>query len=195
MENVNELSALSGIPSESFADAIFNRYARRLMHVAGERLGAKLRSKVSPEDIVQSAFKSFFRRQREFHFENDGADGLWGLLVVITVRKCAKWADAYGAAKRDARMEISLQGTPVDGQQWRELVSREPGPEEALLLTELVEGLMGRLDGRQREIVALRMQGFEVNEIADQVRASQRTVARVTAQAKELLRGLLAAGE
>ncbi len=191
MDDLHALSTLTGIPPERFADALFNRYAGRLMVVARDRLGARLRAKVSPEDVVQSAFKSFFRRQDEFQFDHDGSDGLWGLLVVITVRKCTKWADLFGAGKRSAEREVSLNADGPAGDPWREVAGREPGPDEAAVLSDLIERLMERLGPREQEIIALRMQGCELEEIAGQVRSSRRTVARVVAEAKDVLRELL----
>lgn len=191
MDDAAELSTLSGLPPEAFADAVFNRYAGRLMRVARERLSARLQSKVSPEDVVQSAFKSFFRRQHEFEFQNDDSDGLWSLLVVMTIRKCAKWADVFGADKRSVDREISLDTETASGHRWREAVGREPGPEEAAMLSELIERLMQRLDPRQQQMISLRMQGFELEKIADQVQSSRRTVARVVAEVKNILRELL----
>ncbi|MFM9960130.1 MAG: RNA polymerase sigma factor [Planctomycetaceae bacterium] len=192
MNDVTDLSTLSGLPREAFADAVFNRYAERLMRVARERLGVRLQSKVSPEDVVQSAFKSFFRRQHEFEFQNDDSDGLWGLLVVMTIRKCAKWADVFGADKRSTARETSLDAETASGHRWHEAVDRGPSPEEAMMLSELIERLMQRLDARQQQMLALRMQGFELEEIADQVQSSRRTVARVIAEVKRVLREFLA---
>lgn len=192
MDDTAKLSTLSGLPREVFADAVFNRYAGRLMRVARDRLGGRLQSKVSPEDVVQSVFKSFFRRQHEFEFKNDDSDGLWGLLVVITIRKCSKWADVFGADKRSTEREGSLDSSSASGQLWHEAVDRDPGPEEAAMLSELIERLMQRLDSRQQQMLALRMQGLELEEIADQVQSSRRTVARVIAEVKSVLRELLA---
>jgi RNA polymerase sigma factor (sigma-70 family) len=184
-DSLSELSALSGLPREAFADAVFERYAERLMRLARERLGSRLQAKVSAEDVVQSALHSFFRRRDEFAFAQDGADGLWGLLVVITLRKCAKWADVFSAQKRSAAREVNLQ--PGDGSVLP-LASSEPDPAEAAMLAELLEGLLRHFDSRQQQMLALRMQGFELEEIAAQVQSSRRTVARTVAEAKEWLR-------
>jgi RNA polymerase sigma-70 factor, ECF subfamily len=192
MHDLQELSTLSGIPPEQFAEAVFNRYAQRLMSVARERIGTQLRSKVSPEDVVQSAFKSFFRRKDEFQFEKDGADGLWGLLVVITVRKCAKWADVFTAEKRSASREVSLNSGFPGGSVPGDVVAREPGPTEVAILSELIERMLARLDERQQQMISLRMQGYELEEIAEQLRSSRRTVSRTIQEAKEVLRQLIA---
>lgn len=177
------------------ANDIFNQYAERLLGVARTRLGARLREKVSEEDIVQSAFISFFRRQNEFQFSGDDSDGLWGLLVIITVRKCTKWAAVFGTNKRSISREVSMNDDLVDHRRMMELATDDPSPEEALLLTELVDRLMGQFGERQQMMISLRMQGYELDEIANETQSSRRTVARVIAEAKEVLSTLLTEGD
>lgn len=142
--------------------------------------------------MVQSAFKSFFRRQREFRFESDSSDGLWALLVVITLRKCAKWADVFTARKRAVSREVSLEVEGPHGTAWRDLAASEPGPEELAVLAETVDRLLQELEPRQQQIVSLRMEGYELDEIAQQVQSSRRTVSRVVAEAKKSLEKILA---
>jgi RNA polymerase sigma-70 factor (ECF subfamily) len=191
VDDPSDLATRSGLSAEWFADAVFNRYADRLLRVAGRRLGARLRAKVSPEDIVQSAFKSLYRRRHAFRFQDDVSDGLWGLLVVITIRKCAKWADLFGAEKRAVDREVPLDGAASEGRPGIELAGREPGPAEAAELAELTERLMGGLDARRRRIVSLRLEGHELEEIAALAQSSRRTVVRVIAEAKAWLRAEL----
>src|SRR6266542_4997008 len=47
---------------DTLADELFQRYARRLIGLARTHLDSHLRQKVDPEDVVQSVYKSFFRR-------------------------------------------------------------------------------------------------------------------------------------
>jgi RNA polymerase sigma-70 factor (ECF subfamily) len=46
---------------EAGANHVYHRFARRLYGLAQARLNAAVRNKVDPEDVVQSAFRSFFR--------------------------------------------------------------------------------------------------------------------------------------
>ena len=46
---------------QSTAADIFDRYSSRLVRLAAPRLVGMIRQKVDAEDLVQSAFKSFFR--------------------------------------------------------------------------------------------------------------------------------------
>src|SRR6516225_573864 len=75
------------------AREVFERFARRLAVLARRRFGAQLRHKLDSEDVVQSAYKSFFLRHREGKLEVESWDGLWGLLTLLTLRKCADRAE------------------------------------------------------------------------------------------------------
>lgn len=181
----------ASLSSELFASLLFQRYAERLLCVARDRLGSKFQAKVGAEDIVQSAFKSFFRRRDEFRFARDDEDGIWGLLLVITGRKCSKWIDLFSAEKRAVNREVSANDDAGSQSGSMQLAGREPDPQEAALLGELVEQLMNQFEPRQQEMISLRMQGYELEEIANQVASSRRTVARVIAEAKAWLSNYL----
>src|SRR5262249_3548645 len=83
------------------AREVFQRYARPLLALARRQFGAGLRHKVDPEDVVQSAYKSFFWRCGEGNLEVGSWNGLWGLLTLITMRKCADRVEYYRAQCRD----------------------------------------------------------------------------------------------
>lgn len=184
-------AVLNGIPPEDFAGEVFESYSRRLLQVAEDRLAAKLRPKISPEDIVQSAFKSFFRRLGSFHLDHDAPKAIWGLLVVITIRKCRKWEDIYYADKRNVHREFTIQqhGSAMNHELM--LLDKGPGPEEIMVVTELVEQLLSRFEPRRREMLILRLHGYELNEIAQQCCSSRRTVARTVADARDFLAQIL----
>src|SRR5437762_3488388 len=80
---------------ERAAQQIFERFAHRLMGLARTRLSGGLRQKVDPEDVMQSVFKSFFRRHAEAQFDLSGWDSLWALLTVITLRKSGHKVKEY----------------------------------------------------------------------------------------------------
>src|SRR5262245_32054741 len=101
----------------------FERFTRRLVGLARTHLDGRLRHKVDPEDVVQSAYKSFFLRYGEGALAAEGWDGLWGLLTMITLRKCADRARYYRAERRDLSRE---QSAPDAEEPWREAVGREP---------------------------------------------------------------------
>src|SRR5262245_5432615 len=81
------------------AARVFNKFVKRLIGLARSRLDKGLGRKVDPEDIVQSVYKSFFRRHAAGEFDFSNWDRLWGLLAVIAVRKCKRQMRAYRRAR------------------------------------------------------------------------------------------------
>lgn len=174
---------------EVLASQLFADFAERLSAIAQQRLPRDLRSKVSPDDVVQSAFKSLFRRLDRISFDSSDPNSLWSLLVVIALRKCAKWEDHFLAEKRSVHREVSLgsPSTHIVAALW-EVVAREPGPVEAAMFSETLEQLLGHFSPRQQQMILLRVEGCELAEIADRLESSRRTVARVIGRAKDVLR-------
>src|SRR5262249_4991439 len=112
-------------PSDSFPDFLarlrarddtaardlFERFARALIGMARGRFAPAIRHKVDPEDVVQSAYKSFFARYGDGNLNVVNWNGLWGLLTLITLRKCAERVEYLRAACRD----IGREADPLAG--------------------------------------------------------------------------------
>jgi RNA polymerase sigma-70 factor (ECF subfamily) len=170
-----ELLARLRSGEEEAATTLFERYARRLVALAQRRLSGRLQAKVDAEDVVQSAFKSFFVRASEGDFELNSWDGLWSLLVVITLRKCGKQIDHFRASRRDIGKESAAGCADDSAASWA-AVAREPTPEEAAMLTETLEQMLQTLSERERQVFELRLQGYTAPEISAQIRRSEHTV-------------------
>jgi RNA polymerase sigma-70 factor (ECF subfamily) len=169
------------------AARVFHRFAGRLIALARSRLGGRVRQKVDPEDVAQSAFRSFFAGQADGQFALEDWDGLWGLLTLITLRKCHRQCERFTAGRRDVRREVSAPCPAAgSGVAW-EALAREPTPADAAVMTELVDDLMGALDGRERHILELRLQGYAVPEIGAAVGRTERTVHRVLERVRKRL--------
>jgi RNA polymerase sigma-70 factor (ECF subfamily) len=155
------------------ADEIVRRFAHRLVALASTRLAGKLRQKVDPEDLVQSAFKSFFAGGPGFALTD--WDGLWALLATITIRKIGFQARHFSTTKRNLRKERS----PMDGADanWEGL-AREPSPDEAAMFSDMVAAFLGRLDATHRQVVELTLQGRSPAEVATALQVTERTVYR-----------------
>jgi RNA polymerase sigma-70 factor, ECF subfamily len=178
-------------PEDDAARAIFERFTRRLIGLARCHLGDRLRHKVDPEDVVQSVYKSFFLRYGDGTPGADDWDGLWGLLMVITLRKCADRARYYAAERRDLSREAAA-GAGEKADPGRDLADREPTPEQAAVLAETIEELLRGLDTDERPIIELSLQGFSTREISDQTGRALRSVRRLRERVRlqlEQLRG------
>ncbi|HXG11211.1 MAG TPA: sigma-70 family RNA polymerase sigma factor [Gemmataceae bacterium] len=172
------------------AAQVFNRFAHRLIALAQSRLDRHVRTKVDPEDVLQSVFRTFFLRCAAQQMDLSSWDSLWGMLVVITQRKCGRRVGYYHAARRDVAREVSR--TPAadpSAADW-DVCADEPTPSEAAILTETVEQLLDRLEGRQRQILVLSLQGFSPPEISSQLGCTERTVYRVLERVKGWLQAM-----
>jgi RNA polymerase sigma-70 factor (ECF subfamily) len=176
------------------ARMLFARFSHRLIGLARAHLDARLRHKVDPEDIVQSAYKSFFFRYGAGALASEGWDGLWGLLTRITLRKCADRARYYRAECRDVAREAAAPAGADDTEPWRDAAGREPTPEQAALLAETVEHLMRGLGGDERSIVELSLQGYSTQEISERLGRAERSVRRLRERVRKHLERLQADG-
>lgn len=166
---------------DAAAREVFMRFAARLAGLARQHLDARVGAKVDPEDVVQSAYKSFFLRQRDGTLDIGTWDGLWGLLTMITLRKCADRAAYYRTEKRDVTREAST-GTAADSAPGpvEMALDREPQPDEAAALAETVEALFRSIDDPdERAILELSLQGFTATEISEQLGRAERSVRRL----------------
>lgn len=179
-----------GVPDA--AREVFDRFARRLVGLAASRLPAFARPTTDPEDVAQSVLRTFFRRHGEGEFRPEHWDALWSLLAVLTARKCGHRVAYLVATKRDARREVPHPDPSSTGSPGRELADPSPSPEEAALLGETLDRVLAGLAERERPVVLLRLQGYEVGEIADRVGRSERTVHRLLSEVRDRLRVLAA---
>jgi RNA polymerase sigma factor (sigma-70 family) len=159
------------------AAELFRRYARQLIAVAQNRLSARLASRIDPEDVVQSAYRSFFVGVRNGEYDVQKSGELWHLLVGITVHKLRHQIRRNLADKRSVEREQSLDGEGARPA-LADLLGQEPSPLDAVVLVDEVERLMRRLEPVPRRMLELRLQGYDLREIAIETGRSYRTVRR-----------------
>src|SRR5437016_11133519 len=90
------------------AEALFQRYLKRLTQLARSRLSRKLAARVDAEDVVLSAFRSFFRLARGTEVTLRQSGDLWRLLVRITLRKVYRNARRHHADCRNVEDRKSV---------------------------------------------------------------------------------------
>jgi RNA polymerase sigma-70 factor (ECF subfamily) len=84
---------------------LFEQYSQRLVRLAGNHIHPALIKRFDGEDVVQSVFRTYFRRQDAGEFAIEHTQQLWKLLVTITLCKTRSYARRHTADRRDARAE------------------------------------------------------------------------------------------
>ncbi len=157
---------------ESAAEAMYRRYARRIWALAESQIGDRLRRRVEADDIVQSVFRTFFRRTAAGEFSVDHSGALWHLLVRITLNKVRRQGEFHNAMLRSVKAE-------VDGDKLvPAAVSHEPTPLEAASLADELQVISAKLGPKDLEIFQLRLQGYSSSDIAARLHCSRQTVWR-----------------
>lgn len=171
---------------ESAATEIFERYVNRLCALARTRLSNRMKRRVEPEDIVQSVYRSFFRRAGD-HYALENQGDLWRLLAAITINKVRGKVEFHSAKKRGVYQEESMMGDNLSIRVSPEIISDEPKPDDAAVMVEELSDLLGKLDETQRTIIELSMQNQSVEQIAETIQRSERTVHRTIQMIREEL--------
>jgi RNA polymerase sigma-70 factor (ECF subfamily) len=172
---------------EDAAFVMFERYVNRLTALARSRLSPRMQPRVDPDDIVQSAYRVFFDRASRNEFSLQRTGDLWRLLAAITLKKVQAKVEFHHAQKRSIGNDAGQSDSSSFIAAPMEAVDREPTPDESVALVEEIQYVLGLLDVSQREIVEKRLGGMEVEEIAEAVQRSERTVRRALETVRKLL--------
>lgn len=175
------------LAGESSAVAEFwEQFGDRLQRLATKRLSRDLQRRVAPEDIVQSACRTFFRRAQDRQFTVDDVESLWRLLSIITLTKAREKARHHLAGKRSARKESAPNDDePLD------IAGREPAPEDEPDFEDTFAHVLAQLDDEERQLVLLRLEDKTQEEIGRVLGRSERTVRRLQGRIETKLRALL----
>lgn len=171
------------------ATQLYLRYAQRLRSLALKECSPKLARHIGVDDIVQSAFGSFFRKAKDGQYHVPDGNELWGLLLVITLNKIRAKALHYQRDKRD------LRRTTIAGlEDWLES-GRSSDKAAYAFLKLIVQETMAKFPADERAIFCLRIDGHDVDQIAAQTGRPKRTVERRLQEFRALLGGALEEGE
>lgn len=194
----DDMSALNGVQTdqsllrrfrigeEDAATQLYVRYARRLEALARAQTGTALSARVDPEDIVQSVFRTFFRRAAAGQYEIPEGEELWKLFLVIALNKIRAVGAYHRAAKRDARVTYSAS---IGAESLADATQGDEGP--LRLLQMVIDELLAELPEAHRRMIELRISGHNVNEIAETTGRAKRSVERVLQQFRQRLDGLI----
>jgi RNA polymerase sigma factor (sigma-70 family) len=171
--------------SQDAASSLYDRYAHRLRALVHAHSTAALGTRCDADDIVQSVFRRFFQRASEGNYEVPESDELWNLFLVIALNRLRAEETYQRAAKRDVRLTAHEQraGGLLD-----KLEQSDPA---AAYLDVVIQEALEHLPELHREVVKLRIEGYDVAEIAAKLGCGKRTVERALQESRKQLSVLL----
>jgi DNA-directed RNA polymerase specialized sigma24 family protein len=154
------------------AQPLWEKYFTQLVRNARARLTGTFRTVADEEDVALSAFASFYR----------GIE-LWRVLLMLVAQKRAHLIRRQTAAKRSGGQvgtEADLPPTHEESDAaLAQAIGSEPSPEFAAQLVEDCRRLLDKLgDEGLRSIAVWQMEGYTVEEMAERLGCSPRTIAR-----------------
>lgn len=171
---------------DSAAEKLWNHFFLRLHSIAKKKLNSKSNTVYDEEDAAQSAFLSFCNGIAAGRFPDlNDRHSLWKLLLVIASRKISNRHKYDRRQKRDIGRTfgeaVFRQSTHADVEYSSngEFLCCEPSPEFVAEFSETCDRLFNQLnDSRLQQTLRLRLEGYAINEIADRMICSRRTVQR-----------------
>jgi RNA polymerase sigma factor (sigma-70 family) len=158
-------------------------YIDRLLALARRRISQRLASRIDPEDVVQSVFRTFFSHARKGDFHIADQDDLCKLLMRITVHKTLRQVAFHKAAKRDMTLE---KETSDAKDRFADMMNAGPTSEQAVAFLDELEHFLSRLRPQERQMLEMRIQGYSNEEIAAELHTYDRKIRRVFERIREL---------
>jgi DNA-directed RNA polymerase specialized sigma24 family protein len=164
---------------EAALQEFLRRYANRMIALVRQRMPGKCRRRFDPEDVVQSACRSFCMRIRDGRLAVEAGQNLWALLAQIAMCKLINQVDFHRAAKRSVDREKSPLPCQA-GELWNvSFTDPQPHPEDVLALEEEHERILREFLPLHRMMVYLRLQNYSIKEISQKTKRTTRTVGDV----------------
>lgn len=154
---------------------IWQHYHARLLRLAKARMCGQSDPLVDEEDIVLTAFHSLLSGIKDGRFPDlrDRHD-LWQLLIMLTERAAVQQFRYESAKKRAGTVRALPRGEELE-----QVLEQKTDSRFVDCFCENVEARLQQLhEDVQRRIAVMRLQGYTVQEIADQLACSKARVER-----------------
>ena len=152
----------------------WRRYFERLLTLARSKLAALPHRAVDEEDVLVSVFDRFFQAAKQDRFVRlRDRDDLWQILLMLTERKVANQYRSATTQKRGGA--IDQQAPVLHMADFNEPAAQEPAPEFVAIFNDHLARALERLgEPLTREVALLRMEGYDILEIAPDFRVGNR---------------------
>ena len=173
---------------QAAAADLYDRYEQRVLHLAEQEIGPRLRRRISPDDIMVMALHTLLHETVEQTCGFDRNGSLWGLVANIAHNKILSQAGFHTASKRDMRKEVE------EASRSRNWISDVPTegitPEELAQVADELERVRERLSPDSFLIFTLKLTGKSNAEIAERLGVARQTIyrkeRRIDAQLQQL---------
>jgi RNA polymerase sigma factor (sigma-70 family) len=160
--------------------AFWVEYGPALERLARSRLAPQVQRRVGPDDVVQSAVRTFLRRAGgDNPFQLDDTEALWNLLCAITLTKVREKVRFHRRLRRGVDREVLLGASDDSFAPAAGVADRGPPPEDAVEFADQFDHLLESLDPEEWDVLRLKLDGLTNDEAAEQLGTSERTVRRL----------------
>jgi RNA polymerase sigma-70 factor (ECF subfamily) len=170
--------------NQDAATQLYLRYAQRLRALTRAKCAPDLAPRLDADDIVQSVFRTFFRRVAKGDYEVPDGEELWKLFLVIALNKIRTVGAYHRAAKRDIRASSGAEALEHAAE-----VATGGDATSLSILRMVIDEVLAGLSPPHRDIINLRIEGHEVAAIAERLGRSKRSVERILQGFREMLAG------
>lgn len=180
--------------NEPMVREFYSRYGPLLHGIADRRLAPEMQRRFDADDVIQSTFRTFFRRAKIGYFQFDDNQRLWNLLCAITLTKLREKLRYHSRKSRSVRRESSPGDSRSDNPPLEDdgrFASTEPAPDAGLEFGQTFEKVLQSLDEAERRLVELKLQDMTNDEAAEQLGMSERTVRRMLQRLQSKIQSLL----
>jgi RNA polymerase sigma factor (sigma-70 family) len=161
------------------------QYEPRLRVVARVLLGPALRPALDSMDLVQSVHRSLLIGIRQEKFDISTSENLIALALTLLRRKVARH---WKRAQRQQRLQSGGSSIDLLPTILADLTTPEAGPAEAAQYHDQLEQLCRQLDVTERQVLAMRLDGYTTAEIAHQLGLNHVTLRVRLTRLRERLR-------
>jgi RNA polymerase sigma-70 factor (ECF subfamily) len=159
------------------AAELVRRYEPAIRRVVRVRLGGRMAALFDSMDVCQSVLGSFFLRVAAGQYTLETQEDLLKLLATMARHKLAFQVRRQKAQKRDVGRDVT-GGLSTD-----QLAATEPTPSRQAEVRDLLGEMNRRLTPEERQLVDLRSQGYEWEEIARRIAGSAEALRKKHARA------------
>lgn len=162
---------------------LLDRYSRNILRAVRRRLAPNIRSKIDPEDIVQSVWKSFLRKRSQFELFTT-SEGFIAYLVKMAQLKVFETHRHFKREAYDVHREETIEGPLVDLRRephiQSPLVDRKGGaPSSLVRARDNWERALAKEGDLAQQVIQMRLQRLTQDQIAAQLKISKSSVRRI----------------